>query len=434
MLRLSTAIVAGTCFWLLAVECRADWLNPPNYDERKTPQYVLPDPLTTLAGEKVSDAETWTKVRRPEVLELFRQHVYGRAPGRPKDLTFRVFDRKDDALEGLAVRKQVTIRFSQEADAKSMDVLIYLPRGAEGPVPMFLGLNFRGNHAINADPGIKLSPRWVASRYEGVARNRATDAARGTAARRWPVKTILARGYGLATIYYGDVEPDRKDALSESVRASYLPAGQKKPAPDDWGAIGAWAWGLSRAMDYFETDDEIDASRVAVIGHSRLGKTSLWAGASDPRFAMVVSNNSGCGGAALSRRKFGETVARINESFPHWFARNFHRYGHREAALPVDQHMLLALIAPRPLYVASAKEDRWADPRGEFLSCVHAASVYRLFGREGLPTSKMPAVDRSVGDAIGYHLRSGKHDLTPFDWAQYLDFADKHVRRKASDP
>ena len=429
MMRLLILMAFCACSLWLAAEANAGPAST-NYDEAKVPRYTLPNPLVTVGGKKVADAETWRDVRRPEVLELFRKHMFGRAPGKPKKLSFEAVDRADGALDGKAVRKQVTVRFTQDPNAPSMDILIYLPRGAKGPVPLFVGLNFRGNHAINRDPGIRLSRRWINGRYEGVVNGRATDAARGTAASRWPVETILARGYGLATIYYGDIEPDRKDALAESVRAAYLKPGQSTPAGDEWGAIAAWAWGLSRAMDYFETDKEIDAVRVAVMGHSRLGKTSLWAGASDERFALVISNNSGCGGAALSRRGFGETVARINTTFPHWFCKNFRKYNDKESSLPIDQHMLIALMAPRPAYVASAEKDSWADPRGEFLSAMHAAPVYRLLGKPGLPTQTMPGVGKTAMGTIGYHIRTGVHGVTDFDWAQYLDFADKHLRGK----
>lgn len=394
------------------------------YDEEKVPPYTLPDPLICFDGTKVTTPQLWWQKRRPEILEAFRTHMYGRAPlGEPSEMSFEVFDLDRNALNGKATRKQVRLLFSGKPDGPSMDLLIYLPNDAPRPVPVFLLLNFFGNHAIHADPAIRLKPVLIKGQLVMPPEDsRGRDPS-------VPVEKILARGYGVATAYYGDIVPDFPSCFQYGVFALFDRLfGEKRP-PDAWGAISAWAWGLSRALDYLETDADVDAKRVAVLGHSRLGKAALWAGAQDERFAIVISNNSGCGGAALSKRKFGETVALINKAFPHWFCDNFKRYNDREEELPFDQHMLIALIAPRPVYIASADEDLWADPRGEFLAAKGADPVYKLLGTDGLPVTNMPPLNKPVMGTIGYHIRSGGHALTEYDWERYMDFADKHLRR-----
>jgi hypothetical protein len=404
-----------------------------NLDEAQVPDYSLPDPLLMSGGQPVCDAATWQRGRRGEILELFQAHVYGLTPATTAEVRAATVSFDGAALSGLAVREEVHLHFSTGRGSASMDLLIYLPAAACGPVPAFWGLNFWGNHSIQPDPAIKLSDRRMQDDTEHrVESNRATPRSRGTSAHRWPVETIVRRGYGLVTAYYGDLAPDDKHLFHHGVHRLFRgddDSGTRHgaPAAGEWGAIGAWAWGLSRALDYFEEDERIDHSRVAVLGHSRLGKAALWAGARDERFAMVISNSSGCGGAALSRREFGETVEAINARFPHWFSGSFKQYGDDVGSLPVDQHMLLALIAPRPLYVASAGQDLWADPRGEFLAARAATPVYRLLGTDGLPAEEMPPLGQPVLGTIGYHIRPGRHDLTEYDWLRFLDFADRFL-------
>jgi hypothetical protein len=374
-----------------------------NYQESKAGRYVLPDPLALGDGSSVSSPQDWKQLRRPQLLALFTEHVYGVAPDQP--VAWTASQRSEEpAFDGDAVRVLVDLTLTCQRRSLTLPLLIYRPPG-KGPFPVFLGMNFCGNQSVYPDPGIPLGKGWVSNADDlGIINNRANEESRGGRSVRWPVEAIVGRGYALCTLAYGDLEPD--------VAAGFGSGAHRLLGEGDseWGAIAAWAWGLSRVGDFLDQEPWVD--RMALIGHSRLGKAALWAGATDQRFGLVISNNSGCGGAALSRRDFGETVKAINESFPHWFVRRFHSYNGREAELPVDQHELLALMAGRNLYVASAQADLWADPEGERLAVEAARPVFSL-----------------VGGAVGYHRRPGKHNVTPYDWERFLDFADANWKK-----
>jgi hypothetical protein len=359
----------------------------------------VPDPLAMANGRKIESAEAWTRERRPELLETFRREVYGRAPvGKPEGMKCEVLETTKDAMDGKATRKMVRISYRGPGGEGAIALTVFIPNARTQPAPCFLFICNRG--VENIDP-----TREKKSEF-------------------WPAEEIIARGYATATFFNGDVAPDTKDAWKHGAHAIFDPP---QRAPDAWGTIAAWAWGASRCMDYLVSDPDIDAHHVAVIGHSRGGKTALWAGAEDERFAMAVSNCSGCTGAKLAHRGLGETVERINTVFPHWFCENYKHWNGKDAELPFDQHELIALIAPRLCSVASASEDKNADPEGEFLSCVHASPVYALFGLKGIAAQPFPQPNTALIDgAIAYHLREGKHDLNEWDWARHLDFADQH--------
>lgn len=396
-------------------------------DESKVPPYVLPELMEFCNGLKVADQPQWRE-RRKEIIDLFKSQVYGAVPEANLTTHTTILSCDRYALNGTATRKQIRISFHNNQRSCEMDVLIYLPNQRQGAVPLFMGLNFEGNHTIHPDPGILLSEKWMADGKQGVIQHRATQASRGARASRWAVDTLLANGFGLATAYYGDLDPDFDDGFQNGIHPLFYADGQNHPLASQWGSIAAWAWGLSRILDYCASDADIDEQRVAVLGHSRLGKAALWAGALDERFGLVISNNSGCGGAALSRRKFGETLLDINTRFPHWFCENFKQYNDHEENLPVDQHMLLACVAPRPLYVTSASQDLWADPRGEFLSAVHASPAYQLYGAGGLSLDMKIQIETPIMNTIGYHIRQGVHEITGYDWEQFVNFAKLHFQ------
>jgi hypothetical protein len=401
------------------------------YLESKVPAYNLPDPLMLKSGHRIATADEWWIHRRPEILGDFQEFVYGITPAKPHKPYFAVVKTDDHALHDTAIRKEVDVALTPDPSGPMVRVLFYLPkkRLQIGPVPLFLGLNFYGNHTIHSDPGITLNQNWVPNNLQfKITQNKAPESTRGIRAHRWQVEYLISQGYGIATAYYGDMSPDRKDGLNSGIHPYFYAPDQTERKPNEWGAIGAWAYGLSRIMDYCERDPDIDFKKVAVMGHSRLGKTALWAGAQDSRFALVISNCSGCGGAAISRRCFGETVYLINRQFPHWFCENFRRFDNNEAALPIDQHELIALIAPRPVYVASADHDLWADPYGEFLGAKNADAVYRLLGTTGFIGPEKPPVEKPISGIIGHHVRKGVHDVTLYDWTQYVAFANHHFK------
>ena len=343
-------------------------------------------------------------------------------PARSSELCFELLSEDTAALGGKATRKEVKV-YLDGSRTLYMTLLMYVPNDRQGPVPAFLGANFKGNHGTSEDETILMPTEEQIKAYG----HKYMFSERGANARRWPYEYIVSQGYAIVTFCREDVDPDWHDGFANGVHG-LLDVGKERSA-DSWGTIAAWSWGLSLAMDYLVVDEAIDAKKVGVFGHSRLGKAALWAGACDERFALVYSNDSGCSGAAISRRCQGETVRVINEKFPHWFCENYHKYGDKEDSLPFDQHELIALIAPRPVYVASASKDDWADPEGEMLSLVYASPVYELYGYDAFVADELPAVNTSItSQRMGYHLREGVHDMLPFDWERFIAFADRFLK------
>jgi hypothetical protein len=396
--------------------------------ERLPAHPALPDPLVRFNGRRINTEEEWVKERRPELKALFQYYMYGDLPER-EPIHAKVAWRDRQAFGGKATLKEVTMTFSG-ADAPTIQLLLAVPNARKGRAPVFLGMNFCGNHAVVRDRRVALPTGWMYDNNPGVRNHRATDAGRGTQVDTWAIEQSIDRGYAVATCYSGDVAPDYPGAR-EGVRVYLRKLRKIKPGPHAWGTIAAWAWGLQRCVDYLGTDPDIDAKRIAVVGHSRLGKTALLAGAFDERIALVIALQAGCGGTSPSRGKVGESVKQINTSFPHWFDGTFKEFNDHPDRLPFDQHCLIALCAPRPVLLANAVEDTWANPAGQFEMLRAAEPVYRLLGVKGLGVPKMPPVNKLVGDRLAYYIRPGKHSMTKGDWKVFLEFADRHLARVA---
>jgi hypothetical protein len=413
--------VFAWCFLLGLADLSA---SANNYDEARVGDYTLPDPLTCNDGSRVTNAETWLAKRRPEILESYRAEIFGRSPDAGANATFNVWETSTNALGGTAVRKQIEINFSGTAEGPFAHLLLYTPAGKSAS-PVFLCLQFNGNYTVTEDPEIAIFPGWNGKTgLPAMPQN----PVRGQSAREWKVAETLARGYGMAFLDYREIEPDLANGagFKYGVHRNFPPPA----ATDGWGAISAWAWGASRALDYLVTDPDVDGQRVILFGLSRLGKTVLWAGAQDTRFAAIIASCSGEMGASLSRRDYGETVDDVVKHFPYWMCGNFQKFAGHWTNLPVDSHSLLSLIAPRPLFLNTASEDRWGDPRGEFLAARAATPVYELFGKTGIREPDFPSLDHALQHDIGFNCHKGKHEALPTDWDNYLDFADAHFGKK----
>jgi len=391
-----------TCLGLIIfIQLHAQNHEESNYDESKVPYYTLPDALKSSTNKAIKNKLKWEKIRRPEVLTLFEDNIYGQVPKSFEDIRFSVLSEDKNSMNGKSHRKEVLIEVFNKDKNVRINLLLFIPKNASKPVPAFLLINNRGKE--NTDPS-----RQIISEF-------------------WPAEVLIEAGYAIAAFHVSDLAPDNKDEFMNGVMQLYP---DQLNADNGMRAIGAWGWGASRVMDYFETDPQIDTKKIVLTGHSRGGKASLWAAAQDQRFAICVTNCSGSTGAALARRQFGERVNRINTSFPHWFSTNYKKYNGHEELLPVDQHMLISLIAPRPVYATNASEDLWADPKGTFLSLKNAEEVYALYGLKSILPQSPPELNTPIIESpLAYHNREGKHDLTVYDWKQFIRFADYHFGR-----
>ncbi len=392
-----------------------------NYYEGKLVPYTLPDPLVFADGRPVRDADTWFKQRRPEILKGYETEIYGRVPATAPAVHYEVID-EVEVLDGTALRKHITMHFGDKPDGPTVHVMLYRPVTVKGPLPLVLHITFGG------DPALQPAPAPVAPVAPGAPPPRRFND-------MGPVVDVLSHGFSYAVLRYSEIQPDNKDGYTGGVIGLALAPGQTKPAPDEWGTIAAWSWGLSRLMDYLETDSTVDVRNVALVGHSRLGKTVLWAGATDPRFALIYSSQSGEMGAALSRRDFGETVDDMATNYGYQFAGNLQKYIGHWNDMPHEGNLLLALSAPRPVMVSGGSGDQWSDPHGMFLAMVAAGPVWRLLGQQDLGTTEMPALDQPVGKGVmAFVNHNGPHVISPLDWDIFFAFAAWHLQPKMPPP
>ena len=387
-------------------------------------QNSFPDPVLTFDGKRVASKSEWERERRPELKALFEHYMYGAIPPKPDRIEFKVDAVHPDFLASKATLKIVTISFGSP-DAPRIDLLLIVPNERRKPAPVFVGMNFCGNHALVDDPRVPLAHGWLYHSCKGCLEGRATESARGSQAGDWAVDQIIERGYALASFCTSDIDSDRAD-VSDGVYAWLAKHDPAKNPPANRGSIAAWAWGFHRAVDYLATDSDLDPKRIAVVGHSRNGKTALLAAAFDERIALSIPHQAGCGGSAPSRGKIGESVQRINTSFPHWFNGEFKKFNEHPERLPFDQHCLVALCAPRPVLLSNALDDQWANPSGQFEVLQAADPVYRFLNAGGLEATQAPEPGRLIDSTLGYYIRPGKHSMTKGDWKVFLDFADKH--------
>lgn len=386
-------------------------------------QAELPDPLVMFNGEPVANKKDWVKKRRPELKKLVQHYEYGYFP-KPAKIKTSVDYTDENYFGGKATLKLATISFAQK-NAPQLHLMLVIPNRRSTPAPVFLGLNFSGNHSLIANTNVPIPTQWMNGKYPGVTNNRATEAGREKLSDVWAIEQSIDRGYAVATIFAGEIQPDVTNAAT-GVRTAFH--GSKNPERD-WGTVAAWAWGLQRAVDVLEKEKAIDKKKIAVVGHSRLGKAAILAGAFDARMALILPLQAGCGGTSPSRGKIGESVKRINTSFPHWFCGEFKKFNDESERLPFDQHSLIALCAPRPVLLSNAVEDEWANPAGQFEMLKAADKVYRFVGSKGVASTQMPEVGKLMDSTLGYYVRPGKHSMTKEDWKIFLDFADKHFGR-----